>query len=269
MFANKTTTRKQARDTTTGTLAHRRSGLGVESLEGRAMMTGNVGAFVDAGGSLNITGDSRDNAVEVIQLAPTTFSVRPVNYAGLGPTTVNGSSLVRTFFNVSNNINVTLNGGSDYFKIGGASEFTRTTLPNNLSIDGGSGNDRVEVSWLSNRDANDSISITTGDGNDTVALYKVVCRNWASVSTGAGWDTVDVRNVTVNASLNVSTGSEADDLRVNNSVINRLFADMGTGNDTVQISWNYFATDAYVNGGDGFDTMTTAWNNRVIRRFSI
>jgi hypothetical protein len=73
----------------------------------------------------------------------------------------------------------------------------------------------------------------------------------------------------VGTDLNVSTQAGNDRLNVSMSHIDRLFADMGRGNDTVSIRNNWLWRDAFVNGNDGFDTMSTFNNNRTVRRNSI
>src|SRR4051812_41895446 len=73
--------------------------LGVERLEGRAMLAGNVTAFVDGGGNLIVRGDNNDNAVLVQQTATGQYSVTGVDFADSGvsgfrsgPTNINGSA---------------------------------------------------------------------------------------------------------------------------------------------------------------------------------
>lgn len=94
-------------------------------------------------------------------------------------------------------------------------------------------------------------------------------REYANIDTGDGDDVVDVNSVTVGTDPNVSTQAGNDRLNVSMSHIDRLYADMGRGNDTVSIRNNWLWTDAFVNGNDGIDTMSTFNNNRTVRRNSI
>jgi hypothetical protein len=253
----------RSRRTSSGQRTNR---LGLESLEGRAMMAGDVWASVN-GGDLVINGNDASNGIVVNQTGPTTFGVSGswVN----GATAVNGSYSTRYFSNVTGAIRVDLRGGNDVFRIGGNGEFNRNILPDDLFINGGSGNDKIDVQWLSNRDSNDRIFINAGSENDQVSLYKVVNRDFVNIDTGDGDDSVDVNYVTVGTDLNVSTQAGNDRLNVSMSHIDRLFADMGRGNDTVSIGNNWLWSDAFVNGNDGFDTMSTFNNNRTVRRNSI
>jgi hypothetical protein len=271
MFTNRKTSddrtknASQARRRPTGA-GRKASNLGVESLEGREMMAGNVWAAVN-GGNLSITGDEASNGVEITQVGPTSFRVSGTPNAGA--TAVNGWFQPRTFTNVTGAIQVNLNGGNDVLRIGGTSEFTRNILPDDLNITTGTGNDVVNVQWLSNRDFNDRTRIDTGSGNDVVNLFKVVNRDFMNISTGSGSDSVVVSHVTVRTDLNIDTGSENDAMVVQNAVMNRLFARLGTGNDRATVQNNWFSTDAMVDGGDGLDSMSEFNNNRWVRRFSV
>lgn len=113
------------------------------------MMAGDVWASVN-GGDLVINGNDASNGIVVNQTGPTTFAVSGswVN----GATAVNGSYSTRYFSNVTRAIKVDLRGGNDVFRIGGNGEFNRNILPVDLSVKGGSGNDKIDVQWLSNRD---------------------------------------------------------------------------------------------------------------------
>lgn len=271
MFSSLSKIRRHATNDTTSRKGRRSgdrrraAGLGVESLEGRALMAGDVAASVQWG-DLVINGDANSNGVQVTQINATTFSVAGIQNGG--STRVNGSLSARVFANVTGNVRVNLNGGSDLLRIGGSGEASRMVLPGSLTVSGGDGNDSVNVQYL-NTGNNSTISIDTGSGMDTVSLDRIFNRSTVAVTTGSQNDTVSVTNSTIFTGLAVGTSDGADRLTVVNNVMDGFRAEMGSGDDTVDVRSNLIWLDAYVNGGDGWDTLTASGNSRTIRRNSI
>lgn len=215
-------------------------GLSIERLERRDVKAGNVGAWVDASGTLNVVGDGDSNGVQITQVSPTSYTVSSLNH--FGTTRINGLSS-RTFSNVWGDINVNLGDGNDYLAMGGTTAGGRARLNDDLFIAMGSGRDTVDIRGLRNRDADDYMVIDTGSGDDWVYLSNVTC----------------------NAGLDVRTGSGNDRLTVGNSVVGRMEADLGTGNDQADIRASWFASLSTVEGGSGFDTGLFRGNSSTLR----
>lgn len=272
MFSSFSKNRKPA-STVTTTRKGRRSGdyrraagLAVESLEGRALMAGDVSAVVNGAGELVINGDANSNGVQVTQINATTFSVGGTP-AGGSATRVNGSFAPRVIPNVTSNVRVNLSGGHDELRIGGLSDANRMVLPGSLIVSGGEGDDTVFARYLNMRD-NRIISIDTGAGADTVSLDRVVNRSTVDITTGTQDDTVSVANSTIFNRLAVTTSAGNDRLTVANSVMDNFRADMGTGDDNVTVDRNLSWLSAFVDGGDGWDRITGS-NAPWVRKVSI
>lgn len=200
---------------------HRPAGLGVESLEGRAVMAGDVAVSVEIG-DLVITGDANGNGVQVAQINATTFSVMGTDNGGR--TTVNGAGAAQVFANVTGNIRVNLKGGDDVFRIGGESDASRMVLPGSLSIGGGAGHDTVAVQDLTTL-ANGTISIKTGAGKDSVSVDGVVGPKAIAIATGDQNDTVRVTNSRSHL-LHVLTEQGSDRLSVSGNTVTHFFSDL-------------------------------------------
>src|SRR5262245_44937051 len=111
--------------------------LGLEQLESRVVLDGNVGAFV-SGGNLHILGDSADNQIMISQSSLRSFTVSSRD----GTTTINGQTGDRTFTGVRNGLNVNLGDGNNLVEIAGASG-NAVTVSRRLNINAGSGDDQV------------------------------------------------------------------------------------------------------------------------------
>jgi hypothetical protein len=227
--------------------------LAVETLEGRAMMAGNVSAFVSSG-SLYVNGDGFGNGVAITKVGYEAYQVSGISQAGAS-TRINGTT-VRTFYNVSDDIRVSLGNGNDFLRIGGASELTRMVLPDDLFIDMGNGNDSVRLQWLSNRDYNDRMVVNTGWQDDSVDMFMVYCNDYMTIDTAQNWDNVSMNHVTVGGALTVSTGAGSDRFVLSRSIVGRLSVDMGSEGDYVGLWVCHFNYSAHVNGGAGFDTLS-------------
>ena len=236
--------------------------LGLENLERRELMAGDVGVYV-SGGSLYVNGDNASNGLNITQVAPGTFDVAGA-YTGGGATRVNGYYSPLRFYGVTDDVKITMNGGHDSVTLGGSSEATRDVLPDDLVVNMGDGDDYFRAQYLSNRDYNDRMTVNTGWGNDQVSMYKVVCRDWMSIDTAQNWDTVDLTNVTVGTKLSMYGGAGNDTMRINLSVVDQIYADMGTEDDTVSVRNSVIRTGSSIHGGAGYDTLNQYGNNRWV-----
>src|SRR5437762_12529252 len=91
--------------------------LGLELLESRRVLAGNVHAFV-SGKSLHLDGDSRNNEITIEQSASKSFTISSRD----GTTTINGQAGPLTLNGISKNVFVTLKGGDDVAELDGGTD---------------------------------------------------------------------------------------------------------------------------------------------------
>ena len=103
--------------------------LGIERLENRELMAGNVTAAVQ-GGFLVVTGDTADNGVTIDYIQATnSYQVIGTTPSGGTATTINGLDTsvpanAQIFTNVTKGLKVTLNAGNDNLVFGAATSST-------------------------------------------------------------------------------------------------------------------------------------------------
>lgn len=230
------------------------------------MLAGNVSASIDTDGfserHLRLFGDASTNGISVTQVAPFTFEVVGVNRSGA--TQVNGSFGTSRFSNVTGQISVSLGAGNDFVRIGGFDASSRGTLPSDLVVSGGDGNDSVVIEWLTFASDTSSLQVMTNAGNDTVTISRVSGPRTMFVSTSSGADAVAVRNSDARADISADTGIGNDSLSIASVSTATLNAFMGIGDDVVVIIASVF-TDAFVNGDRGSDRLNRKGNSRGIR----
>src|SRR5439155_18107652 len=137
---------------------HRR--LGLEQLESRVVLDGNVNAFV-SGGTLHLNSGSADSQITITQTAAHSFTVSSRD----GTTTINGQTSDQTFTGVRKDMDINLGNGDDVVEIDG-SVFGAATINNRLNINTGGGADQV----LLNNVHAIGLHINTGSGNDLVNI---------------------------------------------------------------------------------------------------
>lgn len=234
------------------------------------MLAGNVSADIDTDGfserHLRIFGDASTNGISVTQVAPGTFYVVGMNRSG--PTQVNGSFGVSFFYGVTGQVSVSLGAGNDHVRIGGFDATTRDTLPSDLIVNGGDGNDTVVVEWLSFSSSTSALQIITHTGNDTVTVSDVSSPRSMYISTGDGADAVAIRATGVRTDLSADTGTGNDSFTAASVSAGTLSVQMGSGNDVVAVIASSF-NDAYVNGDRGSDRLNRKGNTRAIRVSSV
>src|SRR5205085_1142898 len=122
--------------------------LGMESLEGRQMMAGNVLVSVNSLGDLLITGDNQDNNVQIFQsvqqgaVIPGKFLVTGAQNTN---TLINGQAAAQYFENVTHDIKIDLKDGLDRVKVGDGLSSNHFVAPHDLVIDMGAGKDGVLI----------------------------------------------------------------------------------------------------------------------------
>lgn len=146
--------------------------LACERLEDRDTPAGNVSAYI-SGAQLFVIGDANDNLVSVQQDAAGNVSV-----IGQEGTTVNGQ----------------------------ASVYLGQGLLSDAIVQGGGGNDQLDVVGIY---ATNSISVTTGDGNDLIQLREVTA-NYVSAYAQGGSDRVVSSNLIAQVGATLSGGAGTD-----------------------------------------------------------
>lgn len=193
--------------------------IGIESLEQRVALAGNVSISFSGSGSsrdLVITGDNSGNDIEIYSTGVLDqFVIKGRNNTKIN--NVNNGTFRLDNFDFEDDIVIDLKGGNDVLSIRGAdSGFGDFDAWNDLNISTGSGNDKIELKYVQ----------TGGHGINGSDLL---------IDTGTGADTVILRNVDVQ-----------DDLRINNSTSSQSMStkvrvdlyDTYVG-DTLEIKLNY------------------------------
>jgi hypothetical protein len=196
--------------------------LGLETLEKREVFAGNVAAFVDAAGVLQIQGDGAANTVEVSEISANVFRVRgyPTRDAyGLNtlPTTVGGATY-RDFFVPADKVAIDLGAGNDLVHLHDAAMAR-------FDINMGNGNDSAYVYGVTVYGSGPSANILMGGdtGGDDVRLQNCTFASDLMVATGDGNDFVSFDNVRVNRLLSVYAGNGFDRYSWLNSSANQIW----------------------------------------------
>jgi hypothetical protein len=225
----------------------RKPSLSMEQLEDRQMMAGDVTAFLSSG-NLYISEAAGQyggaNAVQVSQLSNGIIRVKGLQNQAGGTTLVDGYSY--RDFNVSGNLIMNLNGGSDTVLIGRDAPVTRFNdiIVNAQSpISGDPDTDSINIERVTTRGA---IQVNTGTGTDYVNLYNTTVGDGVGayddlkINTGDGaYAFVNINNVTTKGLLDVRTGNGVDSInfhgsRIGDGVgIDNLNVSTGAGADTI------------------------------------
>src|SRR5580700_11193475 len=111
----------------------------LERLEDRTLLSGNVTATVTGAGNLLVVGDAKGNEILIQSTSGGALQVSSLD----GTTTINGGSSPFSTTGVTGNVAVFMKQGADVVDVGGTGMLT--TLPKNLFVDTGSGDDTVDV----------------------------------------------------------------------------------------------------------------------------
>ena len=212
--------------------------LQVESLENRELMAGNVSVSVQ-NGNLYITGDAARNHVEVRQSSPGVFRVNGVTIGGAATKINNATNGVFTTSAVRGNVVISLGGGDDQLNFG-TGDNRVINVPNNLSIDMGSGSD-----FLSIRDVKTggNLGVNTGTGvKDETHVYKADVGGHLGIndpnSVNSGdYDIATVNNCKVKGQLQFVLKGGNDNVDVISTAADSLYADLGAGNDFFRMNY--------------------------------
>jgi hypothetical protein len=232
--------------------------LGVENLENRALLAGNVSVSVE-GSVLKIVGDGQANGVSVQQLDQNKFFVTGFALYGT-PTTINGQATGRIVQGVRH-IDADLNAGYDVFILSN-SNFRQNELAQDLS---GGNAGPVPVSPEAPNPATahpvtarvfGNVSVKMDDGNDGVGI-------------GARIGTLDSNGNIVNGFLYVNGANGRDQVNVDRSTaFDDMLFEMGSGNDTVQANVARVGDFLFANLGDGEDRFVSenahGWHSHIL-----
>jgi hypothetical protein len=235
----------------------RRRPLGLENLENRNLLAGNVLVSVTAG-DLLITGDASSNGVEILPTA----NAGEYTIKGLflnSATKINGGTAAVTVSGVTDDVNITMKGGHDKLKIG---SFARTCLfPDDVTIRSDVGNDSVTMQQVTA----DVLALYQGvdtdplNNNDSLVMNTVNLR-WADLKLGAGDDYTKIVASKVRQSLLVNAGPGADTMESTN--LRAGTVDMVLGLETENDKDTLISTDTTITNaatiklGGGDDTIT-------------
>ena len=208
--------------------------LGLESLEQRQLLAGDVAVTVNPSGDVHVTGDEDSNGIVIAS----------------GET---GLIIIGT-----ENTNIIYNGESD--------SFHEVTLPEgvesvrDLRVDMQGGDDAVQ---LEDVHIDRSLKALLRQGDDSIGLENASVGGHATVSNGPGVDAVVIDFADVAGRLAVN-GAEGDfDVTANNLTLGtHLFINAKDGNDTVNVQHSAISGDFVSTNTGGYDS-TSVENSSV------
>ena len=271
----------------------------IQSLENRRLLTGDVSVELSSADSrdLQITGDGSSNQIIVEEIA-----VDRIRVSGRDGTRVNGGNSAT--FTVRDDVRIDMNGGNDTVTVRnlnldnyshsdlsinlGTGNDTlvvdSTDLGDDLDVVAGHGNDDIDVLettasdvridgeygddevFLDELAARASVSVDTGEDDDTVSVYDSNIGNDLIITTDAGQDDAIVHSTDVADDISINTGSNNDYVAVDRSNADDITIQSGSGADTVYVYYNDVADRLYASLGSGNDELIF-WANDVGRHY--
>ncbi len=228
--------------------------LGLEVLEDRSLLSGNVTATLSNTGTLVINGDAGNNAIQILPdpFGPTK-SIRVVaeQWPGISDewagTTVNNGQFATFDMTTFGDILINFQDGNNLLNIDGPLPLANGLL-GSLTIVAGKGSNTL---MINNLKANSMILNAAGPGNDRVHLTNVTASKMAMVTTGQGTDTAVVTNINTDTlTINTGLGPNNDYVRVvGGSTIGTLTINAGDGDQNVGIEDTTISKGLTVNVG--------------------
>lgn len=233
--------------------------LGVQNLETRKMMAGDVSVDIDISGSridVELTGDHASNGVEVRQIGDM-LQITGLNHGG-SPTTIDGAGtkLISTkqWINGSwrtlDDLRIKLGSGDDHVVLRDLN--MQHHSHSDLRIETGAGNDRVTMMDITVRNDLKMYDHSSDDGSDYWWMRNVDVRDELIAEMGDGND-VFVASYTDARKLDIDTGSHNDYVSLFGIDVDLLEVDLRSGSDTLRIdasAADYADLDAGENYGD-------------------
>lgn len=221
----------------------------IERLESRAMMAGDVQAYV-TGGDLVIRGDAQDNEIVI---RATDQSDRYF-IEGLNGTTVEGSALTEVV-GVVDDVRINLRGGNNVLLLtreGIDGIESALYVADRLQIRTGGGSDLVVLEDVR---VGGTTDVKMGGGDDTFAAARFSrLVGDVQVRAGAGNDLVGMSDSSTDGQFRVVAGSGDDDVLLFESIVRgNMEMRTGGGNDLLAMHLTDVNGDLRFNGGGGRD----------------
>ena len=234
--------------------------LGLQNLETRKMMAGDISVDIDISGSridVELTGDGAANGVEVRQVndmlritgltqggAPTTINGNSVQYI---PTKVFTGSSWRTL----DDLTIKLGNGDDQVIIRDVN--MQHHSHSDLRIETGRGNDRITMMDVNVLNDMRLLDHSTDDGNDYWWMRNVNVGDRLEADMGDGADTF-VASYTDARTMDIDSGRHNDYVSLFGIDVDNLDVALRSGNDTLRIDASD-ADDADLDGGSDHDKL--------------
>lgn len=240
---------------------------GVETLEGRELMAGNVDVTL-SNGNLLLTGDNAGNGVQIRQISANKLAVVGIKQAGAN-TTINGAGF-QVFSGVTGSVTFNMNGGNDQIDVtngvgffasqpGLPSTYQPVDFARNVTVNLGDGNDLLA---MEDADVNGGLKIDGGfdNGVDTIDLEGISTQGLKSaaleIDTRGGADVIDIEFADLAGSVDIDSGNEHDFVKL-------FFAEVGgdltirtqAGEDLVQLFDVAVLDDLFVDAGNDDDVV--------------
>ncbi len=225
-------------------------GTGIERLEQRRMMAGDVSASL-SGADLVVNGDNNGNEVVIRATAQSGQFV----VEGLNGTTINGQQSA-TISGVTDDLRINLRNGENVLMLtaeGPDGEQAVLNVVDDLQIRTGSGNDIVV---LDNVRVGDRVNLRTGDGDDVIVTYETEIRGDFRADTGGGSDTAGFDTTQFHGRMRANLGNGNDHFVLfDSSVSSRMDVNMGSGDDFFGAHDTSFEDDVRLDGSNGNDVV--------------
>ena len=223
-------------------------GAGLESLEDRRLMAGDVSATV-TGGDLRIDGDNEGN--EVVVRASDNLNEFVVE--GLNGTTINGQASM-VFQGVTDDLRINLRGGDNRLLLtaeGLNADHGTLRIADDLDIRAGSG-DNVLV--LDHVVVQGNVRMRTGNGEDVMIGVRSQFLGTVQANAGGGEDLVGFDSCVMGDEVRVNLGSGNDMYTSFGSIFSdRVRVSAGSGDDVMGESGSTYQDDLRLDGNSGFD----------------
>lgn len=243
--------------------------LGLESLESREMMAGNVLVQV-SGGNLTVTGDGSANGIIVFQLGEGQYRILGTNQGGSATRIRQGNSLanfqtVNGVNSVTGDITIDMRGGNDRVVFSNTPAYGLVSnIPDDLTVRTGEGQDTVSLTRLR---VGDDVLVDLGSQNDTFIMNDTTVgkddgatNHNLEIFGQAGADDIIIfssqSEVLVRGDVFINTGATTEDDEVTLSDVHALDdLDVWTfgGGDDVFLSDCRIDDDLTIDTGDGND----------------
>lgn len=229
--------------------------LGMQNLESRKMMAGDVSVDVDISGTridIELTGDNAANGVEVRQFNDL-LRITGLTQGG-APTTIDGSAaryiqtkqLVGGSWRTLDDLTIKMADGDDHVIIRDVN--MQHHSHSDLKIETGRGNDRVTMMDVDVLDDLDMDDHSSDDGNDYWWMRNVDVGDRLDADMGDGADTF-VASFTEARTMDIESGRHNDYVSLFGIDVDNLDVALSSGNDTLRIDASS-ADNADLDGGE-------------------